>query len=838
MTIFRRIVVLLALSCLSASATAQSTVTLFDEDPAPELGYRDVSAGFAEGGDELNTFDGRMPLADSSFSGAVGGLVEYRHVPGGHWEMEVGTDDYTPVDIAGFDTLELYLNGPAPIAGGELPRIALRDAANGTSVLHWLSVLEDVRPSPSSGFRDGAPTDAVISVAYRDVLDPTLRHPGYPEDITITFADAPLDTSIAAIGAPATPSNFMAVTAAGLQLDFQFRDTNGDGTLSASDEYINLLTPDDFDTEDQSQTWRVTLNGVPAVPPGDGDVYDLIVEYEEFNLDDDPSTWQRIAIPMIDLAGGGLDVTQANAVVFQHGGVNDDSRTLWFDRVVAIQNDDKAFLDEVQAKTFDFFWQEANPANGLVRDRSHPNSASSIAAVGFGLSAYTVGIDRGYITREQGADRVLTTLEFFWNAPQHSGPTNVTGYKGFFYHFLNMDTGYRAGTNELSTIDTALLLAGVLHAQEYFDGADPDEVEIRALADSIYRRVDWQWAVNNPPLVTLSWEPEEGYSNFDWRGYNEAMIIYILGLGSPTYPLEPEAWTEWTAGYDWETHYGYSFVRFPPLFGHQYTHTWVDFRGIQDDYMRGRGIDYFENSRRATLAQREYHIDNPRGYPNYDRDEWGLTASQVPTGYRARGAPPAQNDDGTLAPTAPGGSMAFTPEESIAALRTMRKRRPSAWGVYGFRDAYNVSQLWYTNEHLGIDQGPILLMAENYRTEAVWDTFMQNEYVQTGLERAGFRDTDTGVDDPGGVDQSIALSPPWPNPSADRVYIEFRLPDAENARLTLVDLLGRTVAVVADRLYAAGTHRVAWDSGRVAAGLYFVRLDAAGETTVRSVVVR
>src|SRR5262245_8893601 len=273
---------------------------------------------------------------------------------------------------------------------------------------------------------------------------------------------------------------------------------------------------------------------------------------------------------------------------------------------------DEAFLDLVQRTAFDYLWYETNPTKGLVKDRSSNPSVSSVAAVGFGLSALTVGIDRGWISREAGRARVLTTLEFLVNSP-HGPEADATGYKGFYYHFLDTQTGRRAGDAELSTIDTALLLAGVLHVREYFDQDDASEAKIRALADNLYRRVDWPWMQVRSARLCHGWTPETGFLPYDWGGYNEAMILYLLALGSPTFPISPDAWTAWTSSYTWQTHYGLGFVVFPPLFGHQYSHVWVDFRGIQDAYMRDKGLDYFENSRRANLANRAYAIANPLG---------------------------------------------------------------------------------------------------------------------------------------------------------------------------------------------------------------------------------
>jgi len=400
--------------------------------------------------------------------------------------------------------------------------------------------------------------------------------------------------------------------------------------------------------------------------------------------------------------------------------------------------DDGAFLDLVQHTAFDYFWYETNPQNGLVKDRSSDPSLSSIAAVGFGLSALTVGIDRGWISREVGRTRVLTTLTFLWNSP-HGPEADATGYNGFYYHFLDIQTGRRDGDTELSTIDTALLLGGVLHVQQYFDQPDATEARIRVLADALYRRVDWPWMQVRSAKLCHGWKPETGFLPYDWGGYNEAMILYLLALGSPTFPINPQAWTAWTSSYDWQTHYGQAFVVFPPLFGHQYSHVWIDFRNIQDTYMRAKGLDYFENSRRATLANRAYAIANPHGWVDYGENVWGLTASDIPSSYSARGAPPPERDDGTITPTAAGGSFAFTPHESLAALRHMYATyRTQIWGLYGFKDAFNPSMKWFATDYLGIDQGPIVLMIENYRSGRIWHVFMQHAAIQRGLERAEF----------------------------------------------------------------------------------------------------
>jgi hypothetical protein len=399
---------------------------------------------------------------------------------------------------------------------------------------------------------------------------------------------------------------------------------------------------------------------------------------------------------------------------------------------------DDEFLEYVQQTSFDYFWYGANPANGLVPDRSATTSPCSIAAVGFGLTAIGIGIDHGWISRTQGVARVLTTLNTFLQGPQGPNASGMIGYHGWFYHFLDMNTALRANS-ELSSIDTTLLLAGILYAKQYFDSTNTDETNIRTMADTIFNRVDWNWMARGTNAVSMGWFPPGSFLTDNWIGYNEGMILYCLGLGAASNPLPASAWNRWTSGYTWATNYGQAFVPFPPLFGHQYSHCWIDFRHITDSYMNSHNSTYFENSRRAAIAQRAYCMANPLQQVGYSSNVWGLTACDGPTGYAAHGAPPAQNDDGTIAPTAPGGAMAFTPEYSLPTLRYFYSHyRPRIWTAYGFRDAFNLGAQWWASDTLGIDQGPIVIMIENYRTERVWRLFMQNEEVQRGLQRAGF----------------------------------------------------------------------------------------------------
>jgi len=501
-----------------------------------------------------------------------------------------------------------------------------------------------------------------------------------------------------------------------------------------------------------------------------------------------------------------------------------------------------ALLDTLQHSAFNFFWNEANPANGLIRDRNQPGSLfASIASVGFGLSAIPIGVDHGWVTRPQAAARVHRTLLTFYNGPQGTAALGTIGYKGFFYHFLNLNTGTRFATDvELSSIDSALLFAGMLDARQYFDSAsDTTEIRIRAMADSIYQRADWNFMRNFNTGIMMGWKPGFGFLGFgQWIGYNEAMILYLLALGSPSYAVPASAWGAWTSGYHFNTLYGYSFVTCPPLFTHQYSHCWVDFRDIADLYMRTKGFDYFENSRRATLAQRNYCIANPLGAIGYSDSLWGLTAGDGPFGYEARGAPPAQNDDGTITPTAAISSIVFTPDESIGFIHYMWDHyRPTVWGPYGWKDGFNPSVgNWVATDVIGIDQGPILMMIENHLNERPWQRVMSHPAIQLGLQRADFQPFVLDVTPPA-LPGGVALGRVSPDPLTSRSRVSFQLAREGRVRLDLMDVMGRSRGRLAEGPFAAGEHTVAVPREGLEAGVYWLRLSASGETRQTRFVV-
>jgi hypothetical protein len=415
-------------------------------------------------------------------------------------------------------------------------------------------------------------------------------------------------------------------------------------------------------------------------------------------------------------------------------------------------------LDALQWRTVEYYVHEVNHRNGLIRDKTQEGAPCSIAAVGMALAGSPLLVERGMFPRDFMARRVLTKLRFFWNSPQGPEP-DATGYKGFYYHFLDMETGRRVWECELSTIDSAFLFAGMLTVATYFDQDTETEQEIRTLADALYRRADWRWAQNGGATLTHGWRPESGFLPYRWEGYDEGLLLYVLGLGSPTHPLPEESYAGYTATYQWKEVYGNEYLYSGPLFTHQLSHMWIDFRGLQDAFLRDRGIDYFENSRRATYVHREYAIRNPLQFKGYNEHCWGLTASDGPGwvtrtidgvertfyDYLARGAPFGP-DDGTVAPWVVVASLPFAPEIVLPTLQKFAGIDIGMHRRYGFKATFNWSFPvegnllgWVTPYHFGIDQGPIILMVQNYRTGFLWDLMKRCPYFVTGLRRAGFK---------------------------------------------------------------------------------------------------
>lgn len=422
-----------------------------------------------------------------------------------------------------------------------------------------------------------------------------------------------------------------------------------------------------------------------------------------------------------------------------------------------LSSEDEAMLDSIQKKTFLFFMGEHHPEWGIVRDRTASWAPASIASTGFGISSFAIGVERGWITRDEAAQITLNMMNFFVNSLQ-SPDTLASGYKGFYYHFLRMDTGLREWRCELSSVDTGLLMMGILFARNYYDRDNETENQIRSQGSLMLGNIEWDFMMmpdsgNYARQISMGWHPESGLHKMGWSGYNEALFLYILAAGTGLENAK-ESYRSWLSSYKWQTPYeGLSHVAFPPLFGHQFSHCFIDFRGLADEYMRDKGIDYFENSRRATRVQRQYAIDNPHGWVGYDSLCWGVTASDGPgdkynfgerefLGYAGRGTSgPEYNyfDDGTIAPYGPLSSLPFAPEIVIPTIRSINEKMgDKIWGRYGYYDSFNLTAGWVNDDFIGIDQGPMLIMIENFRTGLVWNYVMNDPVIQKGLQTLGF----------------------------------------------------------------------------------------------------
>jgi hypothetical protein len=415
-------------------------------------------------------------------------------------------------------------------------------------------------------------------------------------------------------------------------------------------------------------------------------------------------------------------------------------------------------LLRLQRNSFGYFAHEINRANGLVLDKTSENWPASIAAMGMALTVYPVGVRRKFIGRDEAAQLTLAMLRFLAASEQGQAP-DATGYKGFYYHFLDMGTGRRAWQSELSSVDTALLIAGVLAAAAFFDRAGDAEAEIRALGRMLYERVEWTWMLAGRDTLCHGWRPEHGFLPYHWEGYDEALILYLLALGSPTHPIDPVSYRAWCDSYEWKTIYGFDYLYAGPLFVHQLSHIWCDFRGIRDRFMRDHDADYFENSRRATYVQQQYAIRNPLGFKHVGETCWGITASDGPGfetkrvdgiervfyDYVARGAPYGP-DDGTLAPWAVAASLPFAPEIVVPTLANFVTLPVHTANPYGFKASINpVYRLhgddgigWVSPYHFGINEGPTVLMIENFRSGLIWSLMAKSAALVAGLRAAGF----------------------------------------------------------------------------------------------------
>lgn len=500
-----------------------------------------------------------------------------------------------------------------------------------------------------------------------------------------------------------------------------------DATAVALDVYLpegNTLNPNNFflgmaDVTDGAFNWLAGVFSSTSAQPGWNTItYPIDTAMRALEADHHYTLFFSFYYD----AGSKIPLTEpfylGGAVLYGLGGDNaNQPYHQEVDRLLGM--DDADFVDAVARETFDFFWLEANPENGLIKDRSTPDSPASIAAVGFGLAAIPIGVDRGWISYDDGYSRVQTTLETFLNG-------GVQGEHGFFFHFISMQTGERVWESEISSIDTALLVAGALVAGQYFEGTD-----VQTLANQLYENVEWDWMLGMDYMIRMGYFPERGFISAAWDHFDESMILYALAIGSPTHPVDASKWRAWDRPVNRDGRYVY--LPGEPLFVYQYPLAFLDLQYKEDPY-----VNYWNNTASACERNRQFTIDHSDDYQTYQNGVWGLSASDGPSGYRAYGAW-QDNHDGTIAPYAAAACLPFTPAFALEGMRAvLREYGTLAWREYGFVSAINEDEDWYSRDHIGIDQGDILLMIANYQDRFVWDLFMANPNIQNAITAMGF----------------------------------------------------------------------------------------------------
>ncbi len=528
-----------------------------------------------------------------------------------------------------------------------------------------------------------------------------------------------------------------------------------------------------------------------------------------------------------DFVGGqGITASYEVAAVDSN---NNQSKLSLPDSAATHEMTDDEWLTMVQKATFRYFWDYAHPVSGLARERLGSGDIVTMGGSGFGVMAILVGIHRGFITRDQGVQRMLKILNFLTNKADR--------FHGAFPHWMNGVTGnvipFSMYDDGGDLVETSFMMEGLLTARQFFNQNDTTESQIRTMITNIWQSVEYKWYTNNTDYVFWHWSPDYDWKmNFRIKGFNETMITYLLGIASPTYSIQ---WWDYYLGWasdvsyvNGKTFYGYKIFVGPdyggPLFFTHYSFIGFDPRGIKDKY-----ANYFVNNKNITLVNRAYCINNPKYFAGYGPNVWGLTASDDPSGYSAHSP---TNDNGTITPTAALSAMPYTPQESLDALKYMyHKYGAKIWGVFGFKDAFNPQQNWYANSYLSIDEGPIIDMIENYRSQLLWNNFMANPEIQPMLNAIGFKEDPTGVNDKPASVTKFELLGNYPNPFNPTTMIEFSLPSVQNITLNIYDILGRKIKTLINGKLGEGTHQVLWNGednlgNHVSSGVYLYTIKA------------
>ncbi len=570
-----------------------------------------------------------------------------------------------------------------------------------------------------------------------------------------------------------------------------------------------------------------------------------IVGYYIYKLQD--TTYKRIGIasPDVRIFDDFLGVqgdTATYAVTAFDSNLNESGKSSTVTAYTHAMTDDD-YLNMVEEATFRYFWDYAHPVSGLARERLGSGETVTIGGSGFGVMAILVGIERGFITRDQGVQRMLKILTFL--------STKANRFHGAFPHWMNGTTGivipFSSQDDGGDLVETGFMMEGLLTARQFFNQNTTDEDSIRSMITNLWQSVDWNWYRGDASNYALywHWSPTYGFNgntNFLIRGYNEALIIYLLAIASPTHPVSKYFYSIGWSGYFYGN--GKSFYGIPlyvgqdyggPLFFAHYSFLGFDPRGKKDKF-----TDYFLNNRNQTLINRAYCIANPSHFAGYDSVTWGLTASDDPSVYDAHSP---TNDNGTISPTAAISSMPYTPTESIAAMKNFyRKYGNKIWGPFGFKDAFNVSKNWYASSYLSIDEGPIIDMIENYRTQLLWKNFMANPEIGPMLDSIGFVQDNTKIESTKSLPKGFTLEGNYPNPFNPSTIIKFDLPNSQNIEINIYNLLGQEVRHLLNSYLPSGENQIVWngkddDNKIVPSGIYIYSVKTKDKIYTRKMVL-
>ncbi len=794
----KRLILIFILLLGSTSIFAQDFI--FFSDSPTDVSY-DPSWGFAQSPSYLERVGEKFPVeSDIVYAGLNSLRLHWISESGGDWGLAVAAPGWPGHDINTKDTLVFFCFTESLIEAANMPVMYLEDLSNKktpkqsiASFIQDITAEEWIRISiPLSVFKDNpgeADLTSIKTIFYGQGTSDATEHTLYLDEIRMTEAGAIQDTI-----PPAQPQILYA---------------------KGYDSHIDIFwTPNTEDDLDAYKIYKQTGDDFEFIGMADSEdaIYtDWIGEH---------GVTGTYKISAVDYSLNESDLSNAVTSTETHAMTDDELLTM------------------LQEATFRYFWDHAHPTSGMIRERYGSGNTVTTGGSGFGVMAIIVGIERGFITREEGAARILKILNFL--------AAKAERYHGAWAHWINGETGETIPFSQYDDggdlVETAFMIQGLLAIREYFDQDNTTENVIRIVSNGLWEEVEWDWYRRTESSNTLywHWSPNYGWQmNFQLVGWNETMITYLLAIASPTNSVPANLYHDgWASSsnylnggtfYDIPLYVGWDYGG--PLFFTHYSFLGFDPREKKDAY-----TNYFINNRNTTLINRAYCIENPKGFAGYDENTWGLTASDDPFGYLAH--EPGNNDNGTITPTAALSSLPYTPEESIAAFKNFYYNYgEKLWGIYGFKDAFNPGHNWYAASYLAIDQGPIIVMVENYRTGLLWDLFMSAPEIQPMLDSIGFEYDPTSVDDDENIPLRFELKNNFPNPFNPETKIEFSIPASSLTTLKIYDILGREVAVLINELKQPGNHEIVFDAKNLSSGVYLYKLTAGINSQIKKMIL-